>query len=158
MQSDLRTLCEELRQIGSRSATPAKRKKIEDATSSKWDGVKVAAATALSQWCDPQSVQTLKDLLIAVTAKPCRYSAAGAITRLLVPHLQPSDLDWAVDVFIRESHEDNRFVLEHLFGAFAPDKVLKRLEVQVLQGRKPARDLRSAIGRTQWRIEKIGRS
>ncbi|TAL27875.1 MAG: hypothetical protein EPN97_16060 [Alphaproteobacteria bacterium] len=154
MPPDLHALCEELRQIGLRPATPAKRKKIEDAVSSKWDGVKVAAATALSQWGDPQSVQTLKDLLVAVAAKPDRYSAAGTIARLLASHLQPSDLDWAVDVFIHQSHTDNRFVLESLFEVFPPNEVLKRLETQTLHGRKPERDLLSAIFRAKWRLSR----
>lgn len=36
--NELRTICDELLQLGGRSATPAARKRLEEATSSKWDG------------------------------------------------------------------------------------------------------------------------
>ena len=153
MTSDLHAICEELRALGTRPATPAKRKKIEEAVSSKWDGVKVAAATALSQWGDPQSVQTLKELLVTVAAKPVRWATTGAVARLLVPHLKPSDLNWVFDLFLHKSHGDNGFVLVALFEVFPPAEVLRRLETETPGGGKSARNLRMAINRAKWRVD-----
>lgn len=48
MPDDLQAICAELRQIGLRRETPAARKKLDEALSSKWDGVQVSAAKALS--------------------------------------------------------------------------------------------------------------
>ena len=150
MQTDLRTICDELLQLGSRPAIPARRKKLEDAVSSKWDGVKIAAATALSQWGDPQSLQTLKELLIAVAAKPDRWATTGAVARLLKPHLRPSDLDWVFDVYVHKSHADNGFALLSLLEVFPPHEVLRRLEAQPPRGRgKDGQNLRNAISRVK---------
>ena len=158
MQPDLRTICDELRAIGSRPATPAKRKKLEDAVSSKWDGVKVAAAKALSQWGDPQSVQTLKELLIALAEKPGRSSALGDISRLLMPHLKPSDLDWVSDVYMHKSHEGNGLGLVALFEMFPPQEVLRRLEAQPPRNGKAGWDMLNAISRAKWRVDTEGKT
>jgi hypothetical protein len=68
MPNDLHAICEEFRQIGLRPETPAGRERLEEALSSKWDGVQVAAAKVLSQWGDSPSLRSLKVLLSAVAA------------------------------------------------------------------------------------------
>ena len=151
MPNDLRAICEELRLIGLRPATRESREKLEEALLSKWDGVQVAAARALSQWGDPRSLRALKELLVAVAAKPVRWSITGAVAKLLTPHLQPTDLDWVIDVFIHRSRADNRFMLASLFETFAPNEVRKRLAAQTLHGGKAERSVRAAIARAEWR-------
>ncbi|HWZ32757.1 MAG TPA: hypothetical protein VNX18_15550 [Bryobacteraceae bacterium] len=151
MPSDLRAICEELRRVGSRPETPALRQKLEDGLSSKWDGVQVAAATALSQWGDARSVRSLKELLAAVAAKPDRSSTTHALAKLLFPHLQPTDLNWTIDVFINQSCAGNRGWLALLFEAFSPAELRQRLAAQKLHGGKAERDVRTAITRAQDR-------
>ena len=158
MPSDLKVICEELRQIGLHPATPVARLKLEDAVESKWDGGKVAAAKALSHWGDPQSVHTLKQVLVVVAAKPVRWSTTGAIAKLLAPHLQRSDLDWVINVFVHRCRADNRFALTSMFEAFAPDEVLGRLKAQALHGGKVERDVRAAIFRAEYRARTQGKS
>lgn len=96
-------------------------------------------------------MSSLKDLLAAVVAKPGRMSTAGAIAHLLTPHLQPSDLDWAIDVFVNLSCSESRFGLSTLFGPFAPEQVRRRLAAQKLHGGTKARDVKSAIALAEWR-------
>ena len=154
MPSDLSAICEELRQIGLRPETPAGREKLEEALSSKWDGVKVAAAKALSQWGDPRSLCSLKVLLSTLVAKPGRLGGVSAVARLLATHMQASDLDWAIEVFIHQSRAANRHAVHLLFGAFDPNEVRRRLVSQKLHGGKLERDVREAIGRAEWRARK----
>ncbi len=153
MPSDLRAICEELRQIGFRGETPKGRDKLEEALSSKWDGVQVAAAKVLSQWGDPRSLRSLKVLLSTLAAKPSRSGGAWAVARLLTMHLQPSDLDWAIELFIHQSRSDNRNALHILFEAFAPHEVRRRLASQTLHGGKAERDVREAISRAESRAK-----
>jgi HEAT repeat protein len=150
--SALRDLCEELRNIGTRPST-AGRIKLEEALSSKWDGVRVEAAKALSQWGDSKAVEALKRSLADIASKPIRWSATGAIARTLYPHLQPSDLDWAVDLLLHGSLPCNRHAIAMLFEAFHPDKVRKRLTARLssVHGGVAEATLRSAIARAEWR-------
>ena len=97
---DLRAICGELNRIGLRPVTPKAHAKVQEALSSKWEGVQIAAAKTLSQWGDDESSQALRNLLDSVAAKPGRQSAALAIAKLLGPQLKPSDLDWVVDLYI----------------------------------------------------------
>ena len=152
MPNDLHVICEELRQIGLRSETPAARAKLEEALSSKWDGVQVAAAESLSRWGDPRSVHSLKELLVAVVAKPRRGSTTHGVVKSLYPHLQPSDMDWVIDVFVHQSKADNLLWLSSLFEAFAPDQVRRRLAAEKTHGGKVAEAVRAAIGRAEWLI------
>lgn len=151
MADDLHVICEELRRIGLHPVTPAAREKLEGALSSKWDGVQVAAAKALSQWGDALSLHALRDLLAAVASNPHRRSAVWAVARALRPHLQPSDLDWVIDLFIHRTRPGNRFYLGVLFEAFAPNEVRNRLEARLGDARGAKADLRTAIARAEWR-------
>jgi len=151
MPSDLRVICEELRQIGLHKETPAGRKKLNESLSSKWDGVRVAAAKALSQWGDARSVCDLKKLLAEVAAEPRRRSTTTAVVKSLVPHLQLSDLDWVIDIFVHRSHGHNRPVVGWLFQAFPPNEVRERLKSQKLHGGTAERDVRAAIAGAEWR-------
>src|SRR5690348_16552053 len=108
MPSDLCVICEELRQIGLQNETPAGRKMVNESLSSKWDGVRVAAAKALSQWGDARSVSNLKELLVEVATAPRRSSTTSAVVKALRPHLQFSDLDWAIELFVHRSHGHDR--------------------------------------------------
>jgi hypothetical protein len=149
--SDLHAICEELRRIGLRPETPARREKLDQALLSKWDGVQVAAAKALSRWGDARSLRNLKELLADVAGKPVRWSTTDAVARLLTPHLQPSDLDWVIDIFIHRSRAENRFAVARLFEAFAPHEFRGRLSAQKLYGGKAERAVRDAIARAEER-------
>jgi hypothetical protein len=151
MPKYLHAICEELRQLGLRPETLAARKKLEEALSSKWDGVQVAAAKSLSRWGDPRSVHSLKELLVAVAGKPGRQSTTHGVVKSLCPHLQPSDLDWLIDVFINRSRADNRLWIGGLFEAFAPNEVRRRLAAKRLHDGKAAEAVHGAIGRAEWR-------
>lgn len=151
MATDLHLICEELREVGLHPATRAAREKIAGALSSKWDGVQVAAAKALSQWGDPLSINTLRDLLVAVAAKPNRSSTVHAVTMALYPHMQPSDLDWVLDLFIHRTRPGNRLHVAGLFEAFAPNLVRGRLAAMLDDAHGAKRDLRAAISRAEFR-------
>ncbi|TAL35139.1 MAG: hypothetical protein EPN97_07625 [Alphaproteobacteria bacterium] len=153
MQPDLRTICDELVQLGASKSTPASRKKVDEAIASKWDGVKVAAAKALSQWGDPESVQTLKELFTSVASQPQRSSALSTIARLLTPHLQSSDLDWVCDLFLHKTHGSNGLGFLGILDSFSPHDVLKRLEGQTPGGGKIAHYMDCVISRAQYRIK-----
>jgi hypothetical protein len=150
--SALRDLCEELRQIGPRPSI-AGRIKLEESLSSKWDGVRVEAAKTLSQWGDSKAVQALKQALADIASKPNRWSTTGAIARTLYPHLQPSDLNWAIDLLLHGSLACNRHAIAMLFEAFHPDTVRKRLMAKLssVHGGVAEATLRSAIARAEWR-------
>ena len=145
MPNDLHAICEELRQIGLNPETPAARAKLEKALSSKWDGVQVAAAKALSRWGDQRSVRSLKELLSLVASKPNRNSTTHGVVKALYPHIKSSDLDWVIDVFVRGSRADNRGWIAMLFGAFPANEVRRRLAAEKLHGGKLERDVRAEI-------------
>jgi hypothetical protein len=151
MPSDLRVICEELRQIGLRKETPSGREKLNESLSSKWDGVRVAAAKALSQWGDARSVRNLRELLTEVAGEPRRLSTTRAVVKLLRPHLQFSDLDWAINIFVHRSRGRNRPAVAGLFQAFPPNEVRDRLIAQKLHGGTAERDVRAAIAGAEWR-------
>jgi hypothetical protein len=156
MPNDLHAICEELRQLGLRPETPAARAKLEEALSSKWEGVQVAAAKALSRWGDPRSVRSLKELLVAVAVKKGRSSTCGAVAKLLYPHMQTSDLDWLIDILIHGSRGRNCFELACLCDvpAFAPDEVRRRLAAKKTHGGIVAEAVRAATFRAEWRIKR----
>jgi hypothetical protein len=131
MPDELRDICEELRRLGSRGPSEAGRKKLEEALWSKWDGVRVEAAKAASQWGDVQSVDALKRALADIALKPNRGPSAFAIAMALCPHLHPSDLDWAVNLFVDGSRSSTREDLKLLFGAFPLEAVRTRLKAKL---------------------------
>jgi len=151
--SALRGLCEQLRRIGTRPPSVTGRAQLEEALSSKWDGVRVEAAKALSHWGDPTSVDALKCCLVDIACKLNRESAAHAIAMALYPHLRPSDLDWAVDLFVHGSRRYTRERLGLLFEAFPPEAVRTRLQAKLSQAHGGSAELTIAneIAYAAWR-------
>jgi len=151
--SALRDLCEQLRRIGTRPPSVAGSIKLEEALSSKWDGVRVEAAKALSHWGDPKSVDALKCCLVDIACKLNRESAASAIARALYPHLQASDLDWAIDLFVHGSRRYTRDSLGVMFEAFPPEDVRTRLRAKLPEAHGGAAEqtITSAIAYAEWR-------
>ena len=153
MTTNLRQECDELLALATAGTNPDARRRVLQALSSKWDGVRVTACRVLLGWADEESVTRVRELLADLAQDPLRWATTGAIARRFAAHLKLTDLEWAVDLFLHRSHADNRFVLASFLEVFPPEVVLSRLTEESTTTRgKAARDLQNAIGRAKARL------
>jgi hypothetical protein len=153
MAPDLREKCDDLVALALETPGPQARLKANEGLRSKWDGVRVTAAKVLTAWGDDESVDRVREALVDVAQHPVRWSTTGALARLLVPHLKETDLEWVLDVFVHKSHADNRFVVQILFEAFNPHRVLSQISSEGPGDKYLARDLEAAVLRAKARIK-----
>jgi hypothetical protein len=150
---DLNAVCSRLDELGRRRPDEKSRAEVEDALSSKWQGVQVVAARALATWGDERSLSLVRGLLERLSQKKAAWAAAGALANALAPKLKPEDLDWVFKLFLSMARRANRYALIPLFEAFDP-----RISIPALQARlhaltgNEAVDLGMVLNRIQWRL------
>lgn len=152
MAIDLNAVCSRLDELGRRRPDEKSRAEVEDALSSKWEGVQVSAARALAAWGDERSLSLVRGLLERLSQKKAAWAAAGALANALAPKLKPTDLDWVFKLFLRMARRDNRYALIPLFEAFDPQISIPALRAKrdALTGNE-AVDLGMALNRVKWR-------
>lgn len=85
-----------------------------EALSSKWEGVRVAAVTTLCAWGDQASVQQAKEAVSALAAREAGWSAVGAMSEALAPHLRSQDEQWLLHLIGRSAHPSTLHSLRSL--------------------------------------------
>jgi hypothetical protein len=88
--------------------TPEARAKLLQGLASKWDGVVVTSARALSKWGDADSISAIRDALIAKAKLPHRWMTTGAMTAALAPHMSAADLSWSIPLVLKGSNRHFR--------------------------------------------------
>lgn len=157
MAVDLNAVCSRLDELGRRRPNGKSRAEVEEALSSKWEGVQVSAARTLAAWGDERSLSLVRGLLERLSRRKAAWAAAGALANALAPRLKPTDLDWVFKLFLRMARRDNRYALIPLFEAFEP-----RISIPALQARlhrltgNEAVDLGMALNRIKWRTPEGG--
>ena len=125
---DLREECDRIAALGRRKPTAGSRKEIADALGSKWEGLQVTAAKALSAWGDEASIELIRKSLMDFSRKRAHWAAAGAVADALTPHLRPDDIEWVLDLWLKHSNPRNRFALSGLLAALPPKATAAALE------------------------------
>lgn len=114
MSFDLQVACNRVAELGRREPTDAARTEVEAALRSKWEGLQVTAAKALSAWGDRRSVTLVQDLLAHLAKKQAGLASAGAVADALAPHLTEADIGWAIDLY-GHAKRKNKVALVGLF-------------------------------------------
>jgi hypothetical protein len=153
--TDIGALINELRSLASQRPSEERRRRLESGLLSKWDGVRVVAAQALCSWGDEASIASVRAALCSLAVEPVRWSSVGAIAKALAPKLAQADVEWCLDLFVRQSHRDNRFVLTVLFEYINAQYLLRRLNAAAAEATDPRlqRELKGAIARATWRAQ-----
>jgi hypothetical protein len=146
---DLREECDRISALGRRKPTDGSRKEVADALSSKWEGLQVTAAKALSAWGDKASVDLIRKSLIDFSKKPAHWAAAGAVADALKPHMRSDDVEWVLDLCLKHSNPHNRFALFGLLAVLPPKATVAALENRRHTAGHDSKEIKYAISLVQ---------
>ena len=102
-----------------RGATPARRKLVMQALSSKWEGTQAHAIKALAAWGDRDSVESIRDFLISAFDRKSGWAVRGVAIWALAPIIGPEDAGWIGDLYRSRSIGLERHELRHLIDRVA---------------------------------------
>lgn len=147
---DLKQHCDHLHRLGKKSPSKKARLELEKALQSKREGIQVVAAKALANWGDPKSIDAIKLLLVEKSKLEARWSAVGAISKLLYPFMNENDIDWVLELYLKESRRQNRFALIELILSLPYKETEQKLiRYQNIESGENAKDLRYALSRVR---------
>ena len=140
---DLKKICDELRELGSKKVTPVSREKVESALAHKWEGVQVAAAKVLANWGGPESVAALRSWLRRCEEREFGWGVTGVAVQSLAKCVTSADVDWILDEYFERPGVLAKHEFLPLVLSLSPknEKVRKRL---LTESRCPDRDRRQA--------------
>ena len=143
--TDIAALCRRLKTLGTSPPTQEARAELLEGMASKWDGVVVTSARALSKWGDPQSISAIRDVLARKAKLPDGWATAGALTAALARHMRSADVTWAASLVLRDSNPHYRSNLFQLLLFTPKGQTLRELKkFEGAAGVNPS-DLRRAI-------------
>jgi HEAT repeat protein len=151
----LRTECERIEKLGRGPASDDAREYVENALQSKWEGVQVTAARALSKWGDERSIQAIRRLVGELAKKSARWSAAGAVVDALRPHLSSTDIDWVLRLCLKESNRHNRSTLMLLLLGLPPHETRAALQRLTDAGGCDPAEIREALRLIEMRTRSV---
>ena len=135
-----------LKELVALEPTEERRDEVRQAIATKREGLCVLSARVLAQWADHESKDRLKSLLDYHSRRPAGWSATGAMSKSIMPLLDASDVDWALELYLVQSKPSVRFTMISLFDAFDPAAVRRKLERRLAEpkGANP-RDIRAVL-------------
>lgn len=143
--TDIAVLCRRLESFGTAPPTQEARAELLEGLASKWDGVVVTSARALSKWGGAQSISAIRDVLAKKAKLANGWATAGALTAALAPHMRSDDVTWAVSLVLKDSNPHYRSNLLQLLMFTPKGQTLRELKkFEGAAGVNP-RDLRHAI-------------
>lgn len=111
---ELQAEADQVRSVLGRSATPERRKLLNRALSSKWEGTQAHAIKALAAWGDRDSIDTIRDFLISAFDRKHGWALRGVAIRALAPIIGPEDASWIGELCRSRSSGLERHELRHL--------------------------------------------
>ena len=107
--SELASEADALRGLGQRKPTAARIGIVEQALSSKWEGIQSLALQTLGQWGDRKFVELVRPFLERAFQKKDAWAIRGVAIEVLAKLVGPEDLPWLTE-FVRgrsglEQHE-----------------------------------------------------
>lgn len=143
--TDIAALCRRLETLGAAPPTQEAREELLEGMASKWDGVVVTSARALSKWGDAQSISAVRDVLAKKAKLPHGWATAGALTAALAPHMRSADVTWVASLVLKDSNPHYRSSLFQLLMFTPKAQTLRELKkFEGAPGVNPA-DVRHAI-------------
>jgi len=125
--ADLKSLNTHLEALGRSKPNRDAREKLTQGLMSKWDGVCVTSAKALCNWGDAESIAAVREALVFLAGKPARWAAVGALSEAVAPKLKAADVQWVVQLLVKDSHVDNVPSLRPLLDALPSQDFLTQL-------------------------------
>jgi len=122
--NDLSVEADEVKDLIGRRATPERRRVLDRALASKWEGTQAHAIKALAEWGDRESVETIRKYLVAAFDRKKGWFVRGVAIRALAPIIGPEDVDWVQHLYSSRPNELERHELRHLIdrlSAFRDD-------------------------------------
>ncbi len=105
-----------------RRATPERRKLLNEALSSKWEGTQAHAIKALAAWGDRDSIEAIRDFLAAAFEREFSWAVRGVAIRALAPIISQDDASWIGELCRSRSSGLERHELRPLIERLATFK------------------------------------
>lgn len=139
----------ELRAIGKRKPTRERRAVLRDALFHKREGVQSVAAQVLGAWGGRESVDDLRSWLARLNERHDPYSGPRIVAiRELARCIDPSDSDWALDLYFSQEGVSATHEYLPLACAADPKRARPRIERE-LRSRDPV-NRHAALKLIRW--------
>jgi hypothetical protein len=145
---DVAKATERVRYLGTRKATPERRAEVEEALSSKWEGVQSVAAQTLGGWGGRESVDVLRRWLDSLNDRPAAWSLVGVAADALASCVGDDDVDWVVEDYVRLPQTLERHDRLAILVALPREKTTTRLRAELRSADPGRRD--AAEGALRW--------
>ena len=124
---DLKARAVHLRSLGELPVTPERRAEVVDALRYKREGIQSIAAEVLGRWGGRESLESIRQWLVACFARERGWSVRGVAVRELAQLVETRDAAWVLELYFGQA---DRLVQHELLGlvlALSPDAARQEL-------------------------------
>lgn len=141
MTTDFKNLCARLEGLAHSRPDEERRREVEDALHSKWEGVQVWAGRVLAAWGGRRSIEALRGWLESARPKEAGWAVRGEAIRALCQCYEPEDVSWLLDLYFETSDRLLRHEFLPVITALPEAAVRKRIN---LEAKSPSPSRREA--------------
>jgi len=152
--------CLQLETLTHGKPTSVKRKEVDDALQSRWEGVQVCAGRVLASWGDRDSIDKLRGLLESSLSKESGWAIRGEAVRALSECYKAEDIPWILDLYFETKDRLRRHELLPLITSLPKDVVTRRIKKELKNELETRRDAAAMAARRleSWKKLKLQRS
>lgn len=131
MRVDLKNWCIRLESFTHGLPTSTRRKEVDEALRSKWEGVQVWAARVLASWGDRQSIDELRRWLESSLTKEAGWAVRGEAVNALCKCYKAEDIPWLLDMYFKTEDRLLRHELLPFVTALPHEVVRRRIKKEL---------------------------
>jgi hypothetical protein len=95
---ELQRQSDEIRKLAGRRPTPDRRRVLTEALRSKWEGSQALAVKTLAEWGDRESIEAIRDYLLAAFDRKSSWAVRGVAVQALAPLIGKEDANWITEL------------------------------------------------------------